>query len=386
MLPETELVIALSRTPLRDSARNRVRRLLGNGIDWNAVMRVAARWQVEPTVLGNLRSDYSGAMPPEVFAEVAASEQRSRAYALARTLVLIDLVKSLEHAGISVIVLKGPAVAIAAYGDYSRRIFDDIDLLVPRTDIERARDALLARGFGADFRPEMEDRLISAQHALEFSNSRTRVELHWALLSRHLHFDLDVDELWTAARQVRCAGSDISVLAPEHLFIYLCAHGAKHEWMLFRWICDLAQVEQRLSATDAAKIVALAERTHTKRILALGLRVVRETFGDEESPFLATAFLPARDTLDLAALVMARLTSDGKAPRLLPERLARVHPYLAPLVFWIRSRERMRDRVACAARFVFIPTVSDVRSGPFDRVLRPARLAANALRRAVHAS
>jgi hypothetical protein len=387
MLPQTELVIALSRTPVGDDARKRVRQLLGDDIDWNAVLALAAAWQVEATVLDNLRSDFAAAIREPLLTEIARLEQCARAFALSRTLVLMDLVKSLTRAGIPTIVLKGPAVAMAAYGDFSRRAFGDIDLLVRRGDLPSARDHVIARGYVAHYRPEMENGLIAGGHALEFSGSRTPVELHWSLISRHLNFDLGIDELWSGAHPIRCADSDMMVLAPEYLFLYLCAHGAKHEWASFRWICDIAQLAQRLSSTEAARVMDLAERSNARRILALALRLVRETFGEEYSPFPLEAFLPEGDTAALVALVRARLHPDDVVARpLVPARLAAIHPYFAPLVFWIRSRERTRDQLVCAARFLFIPAASDANGGSLSWMRRPIRLVAQALRRLVHAS
>src|SRR6266508_3949777 len=206
---------------------------------------------------------------------------------------LADLVNALAAAGIPAIVLKGPAIAIAAYGDCSRRTFADVDLLLHRSDLMAARDLLVTRGFAPDFSSEMVGALVNGQHALEFSDSRSRVELHWSLLSRHLSFDLDPEELWDRAVEIECAGTRLMALAPHHLFLYLCAHGAKHEWMLFRWICDVAQLARGLTPSEAQQVVRLAERTHSKRLLALGLRLARETFGEEESPFPEEAYLRA---------------------------------------------------------------------------------------------
>src|SRR6266545_4211415 len=255
MRPETELVISLSRTPLRTEARSRVAKLLGAGIDWDVVLRLAEQWRVEPTVFGNLGSEFPSAMPASVHAEVATLEKQARGYALSRTLILLDLLQSFAEAGIPVIVLKGPAIAIVAYDDCSRRTFGDADLLVSRSDLARARDLIIERGYSPHFSPDRERGIVSGQHALEFSDSRTSVELHWALLSEYLHCNLDIEDLWSRSRLRPCLDSQIRILSSEHLFLYLCAHGAKHEWGLFRWICDVAQLEDRLSPGEAEKVM-----------------------------------------------------------------------------------------------------------------------------------
>lgn len=389
MTSETDLVIALSRTPLGNKARKRAQELLNQGVDWNLVLPLAAQWRVEPTVFGNLGSEFSPAMPADVRADVAALEKKSRAYAVSRNLILLDIVRELRGSGIPVLVLKGPSIAVTAYDDCSKRIFSDADLLVRRQDLGRARDLVLARGYTASFQSERESALIAGQDALEFTDSRMAVELHWTLISRHLRFNLDVDELWRRAVEIECLGSKIRALAPDHQFLYLCAHGAKHEWGGFRWICDVAQLSQRLSAEQAASVVKLAERANAKRLLSLGLRIVRELYGDEDSPFPPDAFRSEHETSRLVALVTSRLTSGSDTsptPTLLPRRVARVHQYMEPLAFWIQSRERLTDRMAIAAQFLFRPAAGDNSRNQIQRVFRPIRLAANALRRFAHAS
>lgn len=387
MTPEMDLVIALSRMPLGSEGRNRVRRLLRQEVDWSLVVSLATQWRVEPTVFGNLGLEFSGAMAADVRVEIATLERQSRAVTVSRALVLVDLVHQFNRSGIPVLVLKGPAIGIAAYGDCSRRVFADADLLVRRKDLGPARNMLLSRRYSASFQATRENALIASQDALEFSDARMAVELHWTLLSRHLRFNLNVDDLWSHAVEVDCLGSRINTLSPEHHFLYLCAHGAKHEWGLLRWVCDLAQLSRRITSPQAERVVALAAEANARRLLSLGLRLVRELYGEEDSPFPPTAFRTERETARLVKFVKGRLTSGaGTSPNLLPPRIASVHQYMEPLAFWLWSRERLTDRMATAAQFLFVPAAADTSRTHMQRVFRPIRLAANALRRLAHAS
>jgi hypothetical protein len=383
---EKEVVAALSRLPVEPPALERVARLIGQGIDWNAVIDQAARWEVEPAVFGNLRGHFAQAVPEENLVAITERERAARAFALSRTLQVVDVSRAFVKAKIPAIVLKGPALAIQAYGDCSRRTFVDVDLLVPKNDLSRAKKLIIERGYTPKFGEQMADRLVAGQHALEFSGPGPNVEVHWSLLSRHLRFDLDPDELWRDACKVECAGTEIDALAPHHLFIYLCAHGAKHEWMKFRWVCDVAQLAKRLNSTDAEKVVDLARRTNSRRIVALALRLSREVFG-EESAFPDDAFAGDGELDSLAAVALARIDSRREeSATLLPRKIASIHPYVEPLAFWIAARERKRDKLVCAARFIFDPSPEERPATRFEKVLRPARLATNALIRLIHAS
>ncbi|HVD61340.1 MAG TPA: nucleotidyltransferase family protein [Gemmatimonadaceae bacterium] len=381
---ERKLAIMLSRIPLDERIVARARDLAQSEIEWRSVMDEAARLQVDPAVLGNLKSLFAEEIGPELLDEVVRREQIVRANALSQTLRVVDVYKNLKSAGVPALVLKGPAISVIAYGDPSRRSFSDIDLIVKRKDLPAAQKHLEARGYRPLFDAATVESLIAGQHALEFEGPGPHVELHWALLPRHLKFDLLDSELWNEAITIECGGTPVQTIAPHHLFLYLCAHGAKHEWMTFRWICDVAQLARTLTRDDAAKVIALADRTNTRRIVALALRLVRDTFGDELSCF-PPGSLDGDDTTDRLASVVSRAFDQSVIgySALLPASLSRLHPYAEPLAFWIMSRERLRDRISCVTRFVFEPAPGDRQRSATSVFLRPLRLAGNVLIRVV---
>jgi hypothetical protein len=350
-------------------------------VDWEAVANQAVRWQVEPVVLGNLLRHFADSIPPERRAVFAQREQLSRAAAVTQTLRVLDAANGLSAAGIATLVLKGPAIAKLAYDDVSQRSFSDIDLIVARKDLDAAQGHLESRGYEPLFTPESRKNLIDGQHALEFSGPGPHIELHWALLPRYFRFDLGPEALWEQAITIQIGPGSVRTIAPHHLFLYLCAHGAKHEWIMYRWVCDVAQLARRLTAEQSALIATLAEQTGSKRIVALALRLVRDVFGDDAAPSLTAAF-SSEPTEALAAVARDRFGLAMSGAALLPQMLARIHPYAEPLAFWIRSRERLADRVVCGSRFLFTAAPDDKPSSRLSRVTRPARLAVNAVRRA----
>jgi len=379
--PETELVLLLCRTPVSDEARKRIVALAALPVDWNAVLRHASGWEMEAVVCSNLRGGFGGAIPADVVRLAANSERACRAHTLARTLVTVELALKLEREGIEVVVLKGPAVGVAAYGDPSLRSFADVDLLVKRNDLVAARSVLQALGYTPNYAPGHEQLLINEQHALEFSDSRMMVELHWTLLERHLRFHVNEADLWARSVRVQCAGRSIKVLAPHHLFLFLAAHGAKHEWERLRWICDIAQLAARLKHGEAAEVEDLAKRLHAKRLLALALHLSRDVMGARPSSFSESGLPVDRATGRLADGVIRRSGIFRVAGAPTRDFYSRFEPGLAQLLFWTRTRERLVDRVASLGTVLFVPTVTDQGLNGFRWARRPLRLAARQLRR-----
>jgi hypothetical protein len=384
MQAETELVATLCRMPISGAARSRARELVDLPLDWNAFFQRALEWEMEPVVMSNLRLHFADVIADNVMAIASTRERHSRAVALSRTLILIEVVKKLNNSGIDLIVLKGPATGVAAYGDPSFRFFSDIDLLVKRADIERARDVLITLGYSADYEPASEARLIGDQHALEFAGPSMKVELHCSLLSRHLRFEIDLDEIWESAPTVEFAGAHIKVLDRPHLFVFHCAHGTKHEWERPRWICDTAQLTERLDDQQVNRVLALAHRANGVRIVALALRVASAILGEIRTPLFSELEVPAAETAKIVDEVKARLWLD-EIPQPSRDWLSRLDPRLRPLVFWARARERRIDQIACIARVLFVPTENDAGPAPLRWLQRPLRLAMRAARSAAHA-
>lgn len=375
MTLEEQLVLSLTTTAVTSvKLADAVQRA---SIDWAEVIKLAVKWEIEPVVLKNLLELFSETMPAAVATVARAELQQAQLYCLSRTFVAIDLQNAFDRKSIRMIVLKGPAVGVVAYGDPALRPFGDLDLFVARSDLIGAKEALAGPGFLPDYPVATEDDLIHEGTALGFSNGHVKIELHLSLFSEKWRCDLDPELLLEKSRLVDCLDQHLRALAPDHLFVYLCAHGTRHGWYSPRWIGDIAQLARTYDAADAARVLAYAERTHTRRIVALGLAVARDVLEVGIGPFSAEDFARHSDIDGLVALVRQRLTSGEDPPAVPVDRVAALHPGL----FWIRSRERRSDQIACFAKFLISRTAADVVPGPRGLVARQLRLGRIALRR-----
>ncbi len=376
MSPETELVLCLCRTPLTRQTRDRVQSILNSGMDWDIVFAQAGRWELEPAVFSNLCSIDAGTIPDDVRARAELVARESRAVAMSRSLFVCDLWTRFRSEGIEVIVVKGPSVAVLAYDDPSLRTFSDADFLLRERDIDRAVALLLAEGYGADYDQKNQQILLRGQHALEFSSGGKKVELHTALMSRHLRLDIDDANLWNSTREIDCLGTRIRVMSTPHLLIYLCAHGAKHAWYNPRWICDVAQIVDRLSAAEFDSAVALANRTHAMKIVLLALVLSRDLMKSDLSRLDLGRLGKEEKVKKLSAHVIGALIE----PDVSAGSRSRRDPRLETLLFYTRSRERFIDKVATFATLAFVPSQRDAGSAPIRWVTHPFRIVAQALR------
>lgn len=385
MKPEVELAIVLCRTPLTQRQRARANSVVSLATDWDFFFAYAARAQVEPAALSNLLTLDRETIPQHVCDTAEARALEARAVSLSRTLVMNDLLRRFDSLKIPTIVLKGAATGVTCYGDPSLRTFGDVDLLVRSADIRRARAALLESDYVPSYDLAVEDRLLQAGHALELSSANAKVELHSVLISRYLRLDFDLASVWETSRVVMCAGQEIRVLAKDVEFLFLAAHGAKHEWMQLRWLVDIAQLAETLTDDESSQLVALASGLHARGLLATALQSVERVFESvPRSEVLRAASQPGNPNRRIGS-VLRHVEVETEVPSPSLPRLARLHPGLPMLLFWISTRERFRDRIACVVNVVLKGTGVDQQ--PLGvRLLRPVWLAVRAARRAAMAS
>jgi hypothetical protein len=283
------LLIACATSLATPERTARVCAIIDGGIDWPIAIRMASMQAVMPLVYGYLTSELADALPP------AAADGLRRAFYgnsvrnlhLARELVRLTAL--LERGGVAPLALKGPALAMAAYGSIVLRQFTDLDLLVCKREAARAVEILGSDGYAPRAGYELADleRPGAYEIAMARAGALTDIDLHWRLIPPYFPLALDSEDLWRRAVRIEIEDAAVPSLSPTDHLLYLCAHGAKHGWQALGGICDLAElirVSSRRSPStslpappiDWDELSARAERTGAHRALGLGMILAHE--------------------------------------------------------------------------------------------------------------
>ena len=286
---EAELLLACATSLATPERTARVRAIIDGGIDWQIAIRMASMQAVVPLFYRYLTSELADALPP------AAADGLRRAFYgnsvrnlhLARE--LLRLTSLLEWGGVVPLALKGPALAMAAYGAIVLRQFTDLDLLVRKTEAARAVEILAGDGYApcAGYQLADLERPGAYEIALARAGALTAIDLHWRLIPPYFPLALDGEDLWRRAVRIEIEGAAVLTLAPADHLLYLCAHGAKHGWQALGGICDLAELIRVCSRRSASaslpappidwdELSARAERTGAHRALGLGMILAHE--------------------------------------------------------------------------------------------------------------
>src|SRR6516164_6950217 len=150
-----------------------------------------------------------------------------------------------DEADLPVIFVKGPALAVLAFGNLGLRNGQDIDILVPYEALPAASAVILRAGYRRFAPPpnicDAQLRLVmQLRKDLGFVHQSTglRIELHWRLfLNPHAMAE---SSLMAASRVVPLSGAaGVRTLGQNDLLAYLCMHGALHWWNRLKWLADV---------------------------------------------------------------------------------------------------------------------------------------------------
>jgi hypothetical protein len=150
-------------------------------------------------------------------------------------------------AEISLIMLKGAALAETIYNNIALRPMVDIDILVHSKDLNNALNQLSSLAYNP-VEPESHPGIITEyeNEILLQKSSRIDValELHWSLLdSPHYQQKLQMDWFWQSAVPVQFTTVPGLVLGTEALLLHLCSHlMLHHRGTGLLWQHDIAEV------------------------------------------------------------------------------------------------------------------------------------------------
>src|SRR5260370_22652520 len=113
-------------------------------------MDLARAHGMEPLAAWYLNTDCAGMFAPDLYDRLQAKLQRNTANFVLLSTDLIKVLRIFQACGIPAVPLKGPVLAATLFNEIPWRESCDLDLLVARSDIARAKDALTEAGYQLD--------------------------------------------------------------------------------------------------------------------------------------------------------------------------------------------------------------------------------------------
>jgi hypothetical protein len=276
---ERELLLWCARTEASPTIAARIRELAAAPqLDWEYLFQLARRHAVIPLLYSRLSRTGAALIPGSDLAKLKLHYQENSARNTILTAELCHLIKLFNDHRIEAIPYKGPALALFAYGDLALRRFVDLDVIVKKSDVPRARDLLLAEGYAQtkSLTAAQQDLLLRTQHNVQFArdNRRLLLELHWEVAPHLFASSVQENELWQNLITIDVNGTPMKTLSADDLLFSLCVHGSRHLWERLGWICDVAELIRRHELNWSA-LLRRATETDSERMFLLGLHLAQ---------------------------------------------------------------------------------------------------------------
>lgn len=282
----------------------------------------------------------------------------------------------LEDQGIPVLGFKGPALAMAVYGDLARRQYSDLDLVVRKEHLLQAVNAMRHGGFRLEpivCRPRIipcrgipdNPRHLGAAREITFRapDNTYFIDVHWELAhGRSRLFSPEPANLWERTENVALPLGSVSTFRREDLFLALCFHGTKHSWFRLKWLLDVAEMLRRPEPLDWSRIEEMTTiRPRAGLPASVALLLARDLLGAPMPARSERALRVTKRTFAVAAAIRDEILGRGHT---------RESDAATPWELEDRRWVRMKDAVTRAVSYpsgLFAQTVLEI--SPKDRAL-----------------
>jgi hypothetical protein len=240
LLHENELLLSCS---CINPDKDRIKDILSNRLNWDYIGANAGRHGISSLLYRNLSNfDDLGVIPDKVMKHLKGQYFGTIARNRRHYDELRQILQSFKDAGIPVIILKGAAFAEIVYHDIGLRGFNDIDIMVRKEDLQKAKNTAIDAGYALDKIPEaIYEKFGYNLHYIK----KTTLEIHWNITRRtgsERYTKIEIEELWKNVISSKVLDFDILVLSPEDQLLHLCIHLAGHRYNRVIWFCDISEI------------------------------------------------------------------------------------------------------------------------------------------------
>ena len=351
--PELRLVFACAQAPGAgdESLPEQLLGMVEGRLDWPKFYKLARDHRILPLVHDWMsRLPPSAARPPAFIVDDLARCQRTLAVtAMRATAELCALMPLFEREGITAVPIKGPALAALAFGSIHLRQYEDLDFVVPRDEIPRAKELLVNRGYGAHRLPppRYEAAYLKTLQDWVFHDKGRRhvVDIKPVLLSHLISTPEEVAWLVERLQMTSLEGKPVKAPGKAAMLILCCMHGSANVWARASLLADVAALAGSMTDSEWESALVDADRIGKRVDVLLGLFLAQALLGVKLPERIRTCLDRERRLETLADVVMAKIGSGDTA---VTSRES--------WSFEQRTRTITADVWRCRWRYLFVPS------------------------------
>jgi hypothetical protein len=283
--PAFRLMIAtswLAPASWQEHQEKAIREAIGAGVDWMEYLCLVDRHRTPALSWAALKRVPGLEIPEPTRRELQKRSDACRMQAVRHSMMLAEVLRGFNRAGIPVMTLKGPLLSLELYGDIGLRQSKDLDLEVTLEDLPKAQACLENMGWRLEsawssLTPRQWGACLKHEHHIGFvhSNGGLFLELHWRSQWEKTG---ETAGKWARGIPSEWQGCSYRAMNPVDLSRYLCSHGGIHAWFRAKWLGDLARI-YGVGRVDWIAVLDEARRTGQDRAVLASLYLLNLVYG-----------------------------------------------------------------------------------------------------------
>ena len=205
--------------------------------------------------------------------------------------VLVNIMQKLNENSIENIVFKGVVLDKKLYGNQSKRVYRDIDLLIKDTGIAKTHKLLLNMGFklgkNSRYSPDFIKKYPTVKQGIKdltyiHTEFNIILELHWRISPiNNLKIDLCDENFFEVFKY---GDKSYRSLKNEYELTYLIQHGAGSGWHRLKWLIDIVDYIKLIDIEKQLFFKIMKESKRYNSLLLSDLNfILKETLMFEDS-------------------------------------------------------------------------------------------------------
>ncbi|MGE0090666.1 MAG: nucleotidyltransferase family protein [Bacteroidales bacterium] len=232
-------------------------------------------------------------IPSEVVETIKQFKLDQSGKSLSYTAFLIQIHQHLVENTIPHCFFKGPLLSLELYQDVGFRNFGDIDILVEKKNVEKAKQIIESLGFSCIYpRIKLTDRqrkinyTLSHHYHFKHQHKNSDIELHWSITNPQSFFGKNTSEIIENTEKIKITNIIVPYISKIDNLVFLAAHGSIHQWYRLFWLKDFSVLLSKTNLKDLEMAFILSKSLKLEKCFLQACQMSHIIYKTEMPSFL----------------------------------------------------------------------------------------------------